>query len=341
MKHDSSGPFSRRSILLGGSAVLALGATGIMLPGTAQAQQTITSNQTGTHNGYYYSFWTDTQGAASMTLGSGGNYSSQWNGVNNWVGGKGWSNGGRRSVSYNGWVNHGSNGYLALYGWTTNPLVEYYIVESHGPYNPSSGAQTLGTVNDDGGTYTILKSMRYNKPSVEGDNKTFAQYWSVRQSARSSGTINTGTHFDAWARAGLNLGSFTHYMIMATEGYQSSGSSNITVGSSGGGDDGGNDGGGGDDGGNDGGGGGACTASLTAGQQWSDRYNLGVNVSGSSDWRVVLNLPDPARVIAYWNCNAEWPTATRMVCTPNGSGNNFGVTIKHNGNWNWPSVSCS
>ena len=88
-------------------------------------------------------------------------------------------------------------------------------------------------------------------------------------------------------------------------------------------------------------GGGSCTATLSAGQSWSDRYNLNVSVSGSNSWTVTMTVPSPARISATWNINASWPSSQVLIAKPNGNGNNWGVTIMHNGNWNWPSVSCS
>jgi endo-1,4-beta-xylanase len=197
---------------------------------TAHAQQ-LCSNSTGTNNGFYYTFWKDS-GSACMTLGSGGNYSSSWtNNTNNWVGGKGWNPGASgRIIGYNaGSYSPNGNSYLTLYGWTTNPLVEYYVVDSWGSWRPP-GVSSSGTVSSDGGTYDLYRTQRVNQPSIQG-TATFYQYWSVRTSKRSTGSNNNITfqnHVNAWASRGWNLGAH-NYQVMATEGYQSSGNSNVTV----------------------------------------------------------------------------------------------------------------
>jgi len=198
----------------------------------AEADRTLTSNGTGYHNGFFYSYWKD-NGNVTMNLGAAGNYSVNIaNGTNNSVVGKGWKPGSAHTVNYSGTWSTGGNGYLALYGWTTNPLIEYYIVENFGVYNPSSGAQRLGSVTTDGSTYDIYRTQRVNQPSIIG-TATFYQYWSVRQQHRVGGTITVANHFNAWKAAGLTLG--THdYQIMATEGYQSAVTSNITVSEGGG-----------------------------------------------------------------------------------------------------------
>lgn len=84
----------------------------------------------------------------------------------------------------------------------------------------------------DGSAYKILQTTRTNQPSISG-TATFQQFWSVRQSHRTSGSVDVGAHFKAWAALGMNLGSH-NYQIVATEGYQSSGNADITVGSGGG-----------------------------------------------------------------------------------------------------------
>ena len=224
----SDSPRRTKRLLIGGACAVALAAASVIVAGVAHAEadRTITSNSTGFHNGFFYSYWKD-NGNVTMNLGAGGQYSVQWNNINNTVVGKGWKPGSSHTVNYSGSFNCGGNCYLALYGWTTNPLIEYYVVENFGSYNPSTGAQRLGSVTTDGSTYDIYRTQRVNQPSIIG-NATFYQYWSVRQQHRTGGTITTANHFNAWAGLGLNLGAHD-YQILATEGYQSSGSSNITV----------------------------------------------------------------------------------------------------------------
>lgn len=132
-----------------------------------------------------------------------------------------------RQITYTGTFNNTGNAYLAIYGWTTSPLVEYYIVESYGEYNPGIGGTKRGSVTTDDGTYDIYTSQRTNAPSIQG-TATYPQFWSIRTEKRVGGTVSTKAHFEAWKTFGLSLGTFG-YQIVATEGYKSSGESSIDV----------------------------------------------------------------------------------------------------------------
>ncbi|ESK83352.1 xylanase a [Moniliophthora roreri MCA 2997] len=194
-----------------------------------------TPNSTGISNGYYYSWWTDGAASATYTNGGGGQYTLTWSGNNgNLVGGKGWNPGNAgRTISYSGTYQPNGNSYLSVYGWTRSLLIEYYIVESYGSYNPASAAQRKGTVTCDGASYDVLSTWRYNAPSIDGP-QTFEQFWSVRNPKKQpgesiSGSVNVACHFNAWKSFGMDLGRQHNYQIVATEGYQSSGTATITV----------------------------------------------------------------------------------------------------------------
>jgi endo-1,4-beta-xylanase len=211
------------SIVTGAVAVMGAAAA----PTDLVARQS-TPSSTGTHNGCYYSWWTDGGSQVTYTNGAAGSYSVTWGGGGgNFVGGKGWNPGSTRTITYSGTYNPNGNSYLAIYGWTRNPLVEYYVVENFGTYDPSSQAQNSGTITADGSSYKIATSTRTNQPSIDGTS-TFQQYWSVRQQKRSSGSVDMAAHFSAWESKGMRLGTH-NYQIVATEGYFSSGNAQITV----------------------------------------------------------------------------------------------------------------
>lgn len=215
----------------------------VLPPVIAQAATVITSNSLGTHDGYDYEFWKDSGGWGSMTLTSGGTFSAEWGGINNILFRKGkrfdqtqtHQQIGNMSISYGAEYYPNGNSYLTVYGWTVEPLVEYYIVDSWGSWRPP-GVSPKGTLTVDGGTYEIYETTRVNQPSIIG-TATFQQYWSVRTSKRTSGTISVTDHFNKWESSGMPMGKM-YEVALTVEGYQSSGSANVysntlTIGGSG------------------------------------------------------------------------------------------------------------
>lgn len=218
----------------------------MLLPAViVHAATTLTSNSIGTQDGYDYEFWKDNGGTGSMTLDSGGAFTAQWSNINNILFRKGKKFNetqthhqiGNISINYGANYQPNGNSYLTVYGWAVDPLVEYYIVDSWGSWRPPGGA-SKGTINVDGGTYDIYETTRVNQPSIKG-TATFKQYWSVRTTKRTSGTISVSEHFKAWENLGMTMGKM-YEVALTVEGYQSSGSANVysntlTIGGSSGG----------------------------------------------------------------------------------------------------------
>jgi endo-1,4-beta-xylanase len=216
-------------LLFGGVLALFLAAaTAAIVPGVAKAATQICSNQTGTNGGMYYQMWSNGQGSACITLNSSNSYSTTWSGIGDFVAGVGWNPGSNQAVSFNGSLSaSGGTSLVSLYGWSTNPLVEYYVMENYNGSPPTAGT-FKGTVTSDGGTYNIYEHQQVNQPSIQG-TATFEQYLAIRTSPTSSGTITTQNFFNAWASHGMNLGTL-NYQILATESFGGgSGNSNVTV----------------------------------------------------------------------------------------------------------------
>ncbi|KAK0652378.1 glycoside hydrolase family 11 protein [Cercophora newfieldiana] len=158
-------------------------------------------------------------------------YSVTFSGAGDFVVGKGWRTGTARNITFTGSTQQTSGTVLvSIYGWTKNPLIEYYVQEYTSNGKGSAQGQKLGTYESDGGTYEIYKHQQVNQPSIAG-TQTFWQFISNRVDKRpGSGTVTMKNHFDAWKKAGLNLGTQWDYQCLATEGWgNAGGNSKYTV----------------------------------------------------------------------------------------------------------------
>jgi len=187
-------------------------------------------------NGYSYQLWF-TGGSGSMTIaGVDAKFSAVWNNPTDFLAriGLTWSSTqtfdqlGTVSADY-AHTKTGTAGYsfVGIYGWSVNPIVEYYIVEDwFGSPPTADGGTKMGTFTVDGGTYDIYQHTQVDQPSVTGANATFPQFYSIRQTARQCGHISITEHYKKWASLGLTLGKMEEAKILVEVG--GGGSGNIT-----------------------------------------------------------------------------------------------------------------
>jgi len=202
---------------------------GLILAGLVVALPLSSNASTGTDHGYWWQNYVS-GGSSNLTFPSAGqypgNFQDQYSNVGDVVAGKGWNPGTTRTVNYNAGVISGSYNNFSVYGWTTNPLIEYYVCEKGSVATGGS----YGTVSSDGHSYQVYKHQQVSQPSIQG-TATFWQYLSNwgGTSTGSNHAVTLGNHINFWR---AHLGSFGSFnlQILAIEAWGGrSGTTNATV----------------------------------------------------------------------------------------------------------------
>jgi hypothetical protein len=188
------------------------------------------NNASGTAAGLAWTIWSNGSGG-SITTYSTPAFSAAWNNSGDflarmglqWNDTKTYDQYGTITAQFNS-KKTGSGGgysYIGIYGWSTSPCIEWYIVDdsyNKMPVNPGS-TTNKGTAMIDGGAYTL-----YTRPtSGTGGSKcsgvsSWTQFYSVRQTSRTCGQISISDHFAAWAAAGMTLGKMDQAQILVEVG---------------------------------------------------------------------------------------------------------------------------
>jgi endo-1,4-beta-xylanase len=196
-------------------------------PAPSGGTQYCSSNKSGdAGGGYSYTIWSSGSGGCITPHGVGAAFKATWNSSGDFLARVGLALGSNKTYDQFGTFSAdfaetktGSGGgysYIGIYGWSVNPLHEFYIVDDWFGSRPNPGKK-VGTITIDGGTYDILTQTQTNQPSITG-TATFVQFWSVRQSARACGHISISEHFKAWAGAGMTLGSMEEAKVLIEVG---------------------------------------------------------------------------------------------------------------------------
>jgi hypothetical protein len=114
----------------------------------------------------------------------------------------------------------GTYSYIGIYGWTKNPLIEYYIVDDSFTPDGSGmfyGAEEIGTYTVDGVKYTLMEGQRFGAACIEG-MADFKQIFAVRSSYQTCGKINVTEHFKNWEKLGVKMGGLYSCKIQCEVG---------------------------------------------------------------------------------------------------------------------------
>lgn len=215
-------------------------------PGVQQSGgQQYCSNQRGpVGNGYGYELWAAGHGTGCMTVsGKDATFKATWTNVEDFLGRVGLDFDETKSHRQIGniWAEFAETQtgseqgltYIGIYGWTVNPLREFYIIEDWGATKPAGLAsdgtprEAVGVLEIDGETYDVWKKSRENKPSIKG-TASFDQYFSIRRSARHCGRISVSEHLSGWEKHGLSLGNLYEVKLLV-ESQDNSGSVEFTT----------------------------------------------------------------------------------------------------------------
>jgi endo-1,4-beta-xylanase len=212
------------------SAVRRVLPQGLLLAGLIVASAAANA-ATGTDHGFFWQNYVS-GGSSNISFPQAGtypgNFAVTYSNVGDVVAGKGWNPGSSsRTIGYNIGALSGSYNFVGVYGWTTNPLIEYYVCELG---SVTWSATNVGSVTTDGHTYGLWKHQQVNQPSIIGTS-TFWQYMSQwgGSSVGTSRSITIANHMNAWRSKMGALGS-NNLQILAIEAYSNkSGSINATV----------------------------------------------------------------------------------------------------------------
>lgn len=203
-----------------------------MTPYQYRKAQIWTDNTNLNINNYDYEYWKDS-GNGTMIItanANNGSFICEWHNINNitFRSGKkfrGYERThkqlGHITLKYDASCHSNGSSFLNVYGWTVDPLIEWYIVECSTDFSPPEDSVFLGTHDTDDGTYALYCAAKQNSPTILGI-RDFSQYWSIRTVGRFCGIVNVSAHLCAWENMGLTLGSLAE-IALSVEGLQSSG----------------------------------------------------------------------------------------------------------------------